>query len=294
MLTFHGTAAAGFCDGVTRRDFLRSAAWRWAGCRLPQLLAAEAKAGIGSPHKAVIMVFLAGGPPHQDMFDLKPDAPRRSAASSSRSPTNVPGIEICEHMPRLAPDDGQVRGHPLARRRPAASTRPPVPDRLHRRSQPGRKGGRPSLGCGPLEAPGAGRPGGAAVRRPLAPDGARALGRPRRARLPRPGPRPVHPATAPDAGRAWPLRGHQPPAASTRPPGACSASFDDLRRDVDANGAIDGMDAFTQRAFDILTSSKLVEALDLTKEDPRLRDRYGIGDMKNDRRRPAPAASTTS
>jgi hypothetical protein len=57
-------------------------------------------------------------------------------------------------------------------------------------------------------------------------------------------------------------------------------AFDGLRRDVDANGSIEGMDAFTQRAFDILTSSKMVDALDLTKEDPRLRARYGIGDMK--------------
>ncbi len=42
---------------------------------MPQLLRAEGSAGMGLSHKAVIMVFLAGGPPHQDMFDLKPDAP---------------------------------------------------------------------------------------------------------------------------------------------------------------------------------------------------------------------------
>jgi uncharacterized protein (DUF1501 family) len=55
------------------------------------------------------------------------------------------------------------------------------------------------------------------------------------------------------------------------------AGFDQLRRDGDANGAIAGADAATALAFDVLTSSRLVEALDLRKEDPRLRDRYGTG-----------------
>ena len=46
--------------------------------------------------------------------------------------------------------------------------------------------------------------------------------------------------------------------------------------------AIDGMDTFTQRAFEILTSRRVFEALDLSREDPRLRERYGVGDMKNE------------
>ncbi|MHC5542184.1 DUF1501 domain-containing protein, partial [Singulisphaera rosea] len=58
-------------------------------------------------------------------------------------------------------------------------------------------------------------------------------------------------------------------------------SFDALRQDVDANGSIEGMDAFTRRAFEVLTSTKLVDALDVTKEDPRLRAKYGHGDMVN-------------
>src|SRR5262249_36685304 len=58
-------------------------------------------------------------------------------------------------------------------------------------------------------------------------------------------------------------------------------SFDGLRREVDSSGAIEGADAFDRRAFEILTSSKLVEALDLSPEAPKLRARYGYGDMKN-------------
>lgn len=46
------------------------------GLALPQLLEAEARAGVGKSHKAVIMIYLVGAPPHQDMFDLKMDAPR--------------------------------------------------------------------------------------------------------------------------------------------------------------------------------------------------------------------------
>jgi len=58
---------------------------------------------------------------------------------------------------------------------------------------------------------------------------------------------------------------------------ALSASFDHLRRDIDSDGAVAGSDAFDRQAFDILTSPRLLEALDLSREDPRLRDRYGFG-----------------
>ena len=52
--------------------------------------------------KSVIMIFLPGGPPHQDMYDLKPDAPAEVRGEFKPIKTNVPGIEICELMPRLA------------------------------------------------------------------------------------------------------------------------------------------------------------------------------------------------
>ena len=75
-----------FCDGVTRRSFLSLGSLALGGLSLPQILEAESRLGgarpdsnshsNSNPHKATIMIFLAGGPPHQDMFDLKPDAPR--------------------------------------------------------------------------------------------------------------------------------------------------------------------------------------------------------------------------
>jgi hypothetical protein len=58
-------------------------------------------------------------------------------------------------------------------------------------------------------------------------------------------------------------------------------SFDKFRRDIDTSGMMDGVDAFNQQAFGILTSSKLLDALDVEKEDPRIRERYGKGDPKN-------------
>ena len=102
MFTITGRAHAGYCDGVTRRDFLKIGGLAFGGMSLPQLLRAEAQAGISRSHKAVIMIFLAGGPPHQDMFDLKPDAPDGIRGEFNPIATNVPGLDICEHMPRLA------------------------------------------------------------------------------------------------------------------------------------------------------------------------------------------------
>src|SRR5205085_9110281 len=102
MLTLSGGPKSRFCDGVTRRDFLKIGGLALGGLSLTDLLALEARAGVRSSHKAVIMVFLCGGPPHQDMFDLKPDAPSDVRGEFKPIPTNVPGFQICELMPRLA------------------------------------------------------------------------------------------------------------------------------------------------------------------------------------------------
>jgi hypothetical protein len=62
---------------------------------------------------------------------------------------------------------------------------------------------------------------------------------------------------------------------------ALLASFDQFRRDIDASGMMDGVDAFNRQAFGILTSSKLLDALDVEKEDKRIREHYGTGDPRN-------------
>jgi hypothetical protein len=69
---------------------------------LPGILQAEELAWRGRSAKSVIMIYLVGGPPHQDMFDLKPEAPRKLPAPWKPIHTNVPGMDICEAFPRLA------------------------------------------------------------------------------------------------------------------------------------------------------------------------------------------------
>lgn len=59
------------------------------------------------------------------------------------------------------------------------------------------------------------------------------------------------------------------------------ASFDGFRREADASGMMEGCDSLNRQALEILTSSRLVEALDLSKEDPAIRERYGKGDPNN-------------
>ncbi|HUY34502.1 MAG TPA: hypothetical protein VMV69_17285 [Pirellulales bacterium] len=84
MLTIAGRlhSTRDFCDGVSRRDVLRigtlAAMGTVGGWTLPDLLRAESLSGRKSP-KSVIMIYLVGGPPHQDMFDLKPEAPKEIA-----------------------------------------------------------------------------------------------------------------------------------------------------------------------------------------------------------------------
>ncbi|MEP6668737.1 MAG: DUF1501 domain-containing protein, partial [Chthoniobacter sp.] len=102
MLTIHGQKTARFCDGVSRRDFLRIGGLSLGGLSLPGILRAEAGAGVGKSHKAVIMIFLPGGPSHQDIFDLKMDAPSEIRGEFKPIATNVAGVQITEHLPRLA------------------------------------------------------------------------------------------------------------------------------------------------------------------------------------------------
>ena len=102
MLSIMGTQPGRYCDGVDRRSFLKIGGLAMGGLGLPQLLQAEASQGLGRSRKSIIMIFLSGGPPHQDMFDLKMEAPVEIRGEFQPIRTNVTGIEICEHLPRMA------------------------------------------------------------------------------------------------------------------------------------------------------------------------------------------------
>src|SRR5215208_912809 len=88
-----------------RREFLRAGSLPLVGLGLPQLLAGRALSGPapGRPRaKACIILFMWGGPAQQDTWDLKPSAPPEYRGEFKPIPTNVPGVHICEHLPRLA------------------------------------------------------------------------------------------------------------------------------------------------------------------------------------------------
>lgn len=93
------------CDGITRRDFVRVGGLAALGLTLPDLLRlANAAPNRGSSKKdvACILLWMGGGPSHLDTFDPKPDAPQEIRGEFKAIPTNVPGIHISEHLPKLA------------------------------------------------------------------------------------------------------------------------------------------------------------------------------------------------
>lgn len=276
MLKIFGESGGPLCDGVSRRDFLKIGGLAFGGISLPQLLHAEKLAGIRKSHKAVIMIYLVGAPPHQDMFDLKMDAPLEIRGPHRPTRTNVPGIQISEHMPRCAKIMDKLVPIRTMYGSPNGDhdsficyTGRPVP------KQP--PGGWPSMGAvlsklhGPTDpsipafvglAPKAGHP-------PYGSPGHPGfLG-------------PNHSAFRPNGPGMEDLKLNGVTLDRLADRKALLASFDSMRRDVDRSGAVEGYDTFQQQAFNILTSSKLMEALDLSKESVAVRERYGKGDPKN-------------
>lgn len=281
MLTILGPRPthSGFCDGVSRRNFLRIGALGMGGLALPQLLQAEAATGIrsaGNQHKAVIMIFLPGGPSHQDMFDLKQDAPSEVRGEFKPINTNVSGIQICEHLPRMAElADKYTLIRSLVGMEDRHESFQCYTGRMNRNQPPG---GWPSMGSILTKVQGSADP---AI--------------------------PASIGLAPKMGHVpWSDNGVAGFLGTACAPFEINkgggkddmilngitldrladrrtllTSMDRFRRDVDSSGMISGLDAYNQQAFGILTSSKLVTALDLKNEDPKIVATYGKGDPKN-------------
>jgi hypothetical protein len=273
MLTIFGQSDR-FCDGVSRRSFLKIGALGvGAGAlTLTDVFRAEARAGEPTRPKAVINVFLGGGPPHQDMWDIKTEAPAGIRGEFKPIATKVPGIQIGEVFPRVAALMDKcvvIRSVVGATGRHDAyqcMTGWPEKDLAA-------LGSRPSLGSVLAKLQG-----------------------------------PADPSVPPFVGLAAPTK-HMPWSdpgkagflgtayAAFKPDGPglsdltlkgtsleqladrrrLLASFDNLRRDLDASGAMKGMDALTERALGVLTSSRLLEALDVAREPAKVRERYGDG-----------------
>jgi hypothetical protein len=91
------------CDGLSRPEWLQVGGLGLFGMSLPALLRAEnALSRQPGKAKSCIMLFLAGGPSHLDMWDMKPAAPPEIRGEFRSIGTSVPGIHVCEHLPRLA------------------------------------------------------------------------------------------------------------------------------------------------------------------------------------------------
>ena len=276
MLTIQGQPQRGFCDGLSRRSFLKIGGLALGGLSLPQILEAQAASGTRHSHKGIIMIFLPGGPPHQDFYDLKMDAPSEIRGEFHPIRTNVPGIEICELLPLLAARmDKLVPIRSIVGSTGSHASFQCLTGRGRRGPQPA--GGWPALGSVLSKLRGAANPS-----------------------------MPPFVGLAPKMGHVpWSDNGqpgylgvaHTPFKPSGEAKGdmvlngitlerladrqALLASFDRFRRDADASGMMDGLDNFNQQAFGVLTSSRLMDALDIEKEDPKIRAAYGKGDPKN-------------
>jgi len=273
MLTIHGPKGrrSGYCDGVSRRGFLKIGALGVGavGLNLADIYRAEATQGTKLGHKAVINIFLGGGPPHQDMWEIKTEAPKEIRGPFNPIATNVPGIQIGECFPKIAQimDKSVVcravvgcegrhnsfqcmTGFRHAELR-AIGGHPAMGSVLHKLKRPVDKSVPPYVGmatAGVWKDPGT--PGflGASYG-PFIPEG--------------------------QGMNDMKLEGITLDRLGDRK--QLLASIDRLRRDADATGQIEAIDAYEQQAFGVLTSSKLVDALDLSKEDPAIRARYGDG-----------------
>lgn len=277
MLTIFGKSAR-YCDGISRRSFLRIGALGFGATylTLTDILRAEAKSGTGSRPKSIINVFLGGGPAHQDMWDLKLEAPVEIRGEFKPIDTTVPGLQICEVFPKMArlmDKCAVIRSIVGANGRHDAyqcMSGWEVKDLAP-------LGGRPSLGSVVAKVQGPSDPSvppfvGLAAPTKHAPwsdpGAAGFLGT-------------AHAAFKPDGQGLSNLKLNGVTTEQLADRRKLLSAFDDLRRDIDTNGQMKGMDALTERAMGVLTSSRLLEALDLSKESEKVRARYGDGQPYN-------------
>ncbi len=261
MLTLVGERQR-FCDGVSRRNFLKIGALA-SGLTMADILRAESASPNAGKAKNVINIYLPGGPTHMDTFDLKPNAPREFRGEFNPIATNVPGMEICELMPKLAQTADK---YSLIRSITGLRDE-------HHQSQSDSGWSEQSLNTI------GGRPGLGAIMSRLqgtvngtSPTfvGLDSFGR--QGFL---------------GGIYSPYRPDGPGRANLRLSGGISqdrlnsrakllSELDGIRRDVDRGGMMASMDAFNERAMTVITSGELANALDIDREDPRLIERYGI------------------
>ncbi|HJT35179.1 MAG TPA: DUF1501 domain-containing protein [Pirellulales bacterium] len=250
----------------SRRDVLRVGLLGFSGLTLPRLLHAREASGnaAASRGKSVIMIWMRGGPSHIDSYDMKPAAPAEVRGEFRTIATNVPGIEICEHLPRHAtimdklaivrgiqsndlgdhtphyiltgsPDRGKrpVFGSIVGYLRPRTDGLPPYVSLMYK--PPGLYDNEGPLYTG-------------AAHRPFVPkaEGLADLSLVRGVSLER-------------------LRDRR----------TLLRRFDTLNRQLDRQGTMSARDAHTQRAMEMIASPVVRDAFDLSREPAETRERYG-------------------
>ncbi len=258
------------CDGVSRRELFRYGAMGVGGLTLGNYLqlahAGEVK---NAKAQSVIFIELEGGPSHLDTFDLKPNAPKEIRGEFNPIDTNAPGVQISEHLPKLAKCADKfaiIRGvshslaaHPLGREYVNTGSRP-LPS---------------------LQYPGYGSV--VSKERPTAKDIPAFVAIPRTNQ--RPGflgveYSPLNTASTPVAGQPYSVRGISLSNAMTLD---TIARRQELLNDLDRRfesieeneQLLGGLDRFSQQAYDMIRSPKARSAFDISKESPEFAKPFG-------------------
>jgi hypothetical protein len=279
MLDLMGRAVRS-CDGITRRNFVRIGALAAGGLTLPDLLRRQARAaadGRSGNQNAVIQIWLAGGPSHIDMYDLKPDAPAEFRGEFKEIPTNVPGIRISEHLPLQAGIMDKLAvvrsgthtnaGHGMGAQWMLTGYQPTIEvnDNIY-----------PACGAIVSRVKGPNTPGLPAyvnLPRRLGLGNAAYLGASYN---------PFAPDNDPNSDnfnvRNLKLPGRVNTDRLDRRRGLLG-ELDTIRRDIDTKGDLVGLDKFYRDAMEMITSDAAVRAFDINREDPKLREQYGRNDL---------------
>jgi len=270
---FHGTTREGLAV-TDRRGMLKTGLAGMAGLTLPALLQMRAQAkqagrSVGG-HKSVILLWMCGGPSHIDTLDPKPHLPENKRGPFSTIPTTLPGVHVCEHLPKYAKLMDRLT---LIRSLDARGSN-------HQPNQVMQTGNRAA-------APRANREGA------MYPAISSIVGKLRGAN--QPGIPPSVHLNLRDrthfAWGGWLGKQHDPFVGDKvgqlfQLPGAVSVnrldnrralmnSIERFRRGLDQHGDMEALDTFSQQAYDLITGRRAREAFDITKEPQKMRDRYG-------------------
>ncbi|MBM79754.1 MAG: hypothetical protein CMJ78_04060 [Planctomycetaceae bacterium] len=284
MLTIFGKSwgGNGFCDGYSRRDFIKVGGMALGGLSLPQMLQSDAQAGTGSNHRAIINIYMPGGPSHIDLWDPKPAAPAEIRGEFNPIATNVPGIEICELFPRMA---SMMDKFIPVRSICDADGRHDAYQCMTgwKKGQREPREGRPNWGAWVSHLQGKVNDAVPSNVSLMYPTGNRTWGLPEKGGF----------LGAKNAPFGLVEKDPKKSAANMELQGitldrlrdreALRSAVDRFRREADVSGLADSMDVYNQQALGILTTSPLADALDLSKEDPKVLARYGENDPRYQR-----------